>query len=334
MMLRVLTSALLLAGILLSAPGCTLSGAGASAIPVAFNTPPALPQVIDAINSNSERVQQLHSDNVRLSIPGQIGGLNATMTYEKSPTPHLTPGRFRLSGEALGSRQLDLGSNDNRYWMWVKQNKPPTVFWGEHSRYHRSAAQQILPMPPSWIVEALGVVTLDPGGVHEGPFQSQYGTPGLFQIRSQVPTPNGNLTRLLEIDESRALIVQQQIYDSSGRLLAVADLSNFNHDALQGVTLPRSIQIKLPPAGLAFNFEVDSYTLNQPVADPELRWAMPQLDGHQYRDLANPNDMQGINLMGRSASDVYDTRNAVREPIRPESRRTAWHRLPAFGFLR
>ena len=312
--------------------GCAMNRSGTTPLPVAFDAPPSLAQVVDTINANSQRVQQLHSSNVQLSIPGKIGRLRAKLDFERSPTPERSPGRFRLGGEALGSRQLDLGSNDEQYWMWVKQNKPPTVFWGRHSEFYRSAAQQLLPVPPSFIVDAMGIVTIDPRSVtHDQPYASE--TPGLLQIRTRIPTPNGDLTRVFEVDQQRAVIVQQQIYDPSLRLLAVADASNFTFDPLSGISLPQTIKIQLPPANLAFDFEVDGYTINQPV-DGSL-WSMPKMDGHQYLDLASPEAMQGLSMMGNaSQQDFYDSRASVTKPVRPEVPRAARRFLPSMNLFR
>ena len=330
----VMSKPFLLVAVLLFAlmsSGCSLGSMGGNqALPIVFDAPPSLPQVVAAINDNSQRVGQLSSQNVRLTVPGQLGSLTATINYERSPNP-AAPGLFRLSGEALGRKQLDLGSNSEHYWMWVKQNQPPTVFWGRHSEFYRSAAQQVLPMPPSWMVEAMGVVTIDPASVsQQSPYAST--TPGLLQIRSLIPTPQGNLTRVLEVDQQRGVIVQQQIYDSTNRLLAVADLANFTHDPMSGVTLPRTIRIQLPPAGLKFNFEVDSYNVNALTDDPRALWSMPDFPGHALLDLANPEHMRGINLMGQSA-DIYNTAAAIQTPQRPEVR-AAWLQLPGLGFLR
>ena len=279
-------------------------------------------QVVTAINANSSRVQQLHSNDVQLSIPGQIGRLSATLDFERSPTPEESPGRFRLGGEALGSRQLDLGSNDREYWMWVKQNKPPTVLWGRHTEFYRSAAQEVLPVPPSFIVDAMGIVSIDPRSlIYEQLYASSSGVPGVLEIRTRIPTPRGDLTRVFHVDESRAAILQQAVYDTNAtppKLLAVADASDFAYDGQYGVSLPRTIKVQLPPAGLAFNFEVGSNTINQPVTNPDLLWSMPKLDGHQYLDLANP-EMRGVRLGAMGNHAVSD----LRKPIRPEEQSAA-----------
>jgi len=302
--------------------GCSLTRpSAANNAPIVFQTPPNLDQVISAINENSDRVRQLSSDSVRLSIPGQLVALRSTIDFDRMAGPN-SPGRFRLSGDAMGARQLDLGSNDNEYWMWVKPNKPPTVFWGRHSEFYQSAAQQFLPMPPSWLIDALGVVHLDPAQSHQGPFKGA--SPGLLQIRTAMPTPRGNLLRILEIDEQRALIVQQQIFGPQDELLASADSSNFKLDPASGATLPHSIKVKLPPAGLAFDFEVDRYTINQPVDDPERMWTVPDIPEHRYLNLANPNDMRGITLLGSTSPDFYDRQQVVAQPPPITRPRVTW----------
>ena len=86
--------------------GCTLTRPAANSAPIVFQTPPDLNQVVSAINSNSDRVQQLNSENVRLSIRGIPGSFRSTIDFDRNAGPN-SPGRFRLSGDLLGSRQLD-----------------------------------------------------------------------------------------------------------------------------------------------------------------------------------------------------------------------------------
>ncbi len=314
-----------------SAGGCSISRMGGTApLPVAFTAPPTMEQVVYAINANSSRVQQLHSTSVQLSVPGEPLSLNGTLDFERSPTPSESPGRFRLGGEIFGSRQLDLGSNDREYWMWVKQWKPPMVLWGRHADFYRSAAREILPVPPSFIVDAMGLVSIDPNTVtHEEPYESSSQVAGVLEIRTVIPTPRGNLTRVFQVDQEKATILQQAVYDTNVEpplLLAVADASRFTYDNQTGVILPRTMKVKLPPAGLAFDFEVDNYTINEPISDPDSLWSMPRLDGHQYLDLANPKDMRGMQLGGigpGKKADPYDSQPQIAKPIRPETPFTA-----------
>ena len=311
-----------------STSGCLLTRPNVDQAPIVFDTPPDRDAIIDAVNANNDRVQQLHSSSVRLTTPRSVGSLRATVDFDRM-TGAGSPGRFRMSGSALGSRQIDLGSNDEAYWMWVKQNQPPTVFWGRHQDFYQSAAQQFLPMPPSWLIDALGVVHLDPQGNHEGPYASQ--TPGLLQLRTRIPTPHGELLRVLEIDQRRALIVQQQIFDERGNLLAIATGSNFRQHLTSRASLPHKVQVNLPAAGLSFDFQVDSYVLNQPITDSS-HWEIPEIPQHRYLDLANPHDMRGITLLGMSSPDFYQRDQVAPRPV--EAPRAAWRSFPPFNVFR
>ncbi len=289
------------------------------------------------VNANSMRVQQLHADDIRLTIPGQIGSLRARMDFER-------PNHFRLIGETrLSGREIDLGSNDTSYWLWARQVHPPTVFHGQHQQFFQSAARQVLPVPPNWLIEALGVVYLDPHGFHELYASTK---PGLLQIRSRIPSARGELLRLLEIDQQRAWVVEQHLFGADNQLLASALASDFQYDPLQSVSLPRRIQVDLPPAALSLTLEIPAYVVNQPVADTLALFSMPQLPNHQYRDVANPSDMQGLVPFGGASTSSAS--RAISPGITPEvneqrspaarasvpAPRTAWRRFRPFSLLR
>ena len=307
--------------------GCVLDRASTSSpTPIVFAQPPTLPQIIEAVNANSTRVRQLHADNVRLTIPGQLGSLQARIDFDR-------PNRFRLFGETrFTGGELDLGSNDESFWLWAKRIQPPTVFYGRHDQFFQSAAQQVLPVPPNWIIEALGLVYLDPNGTHE-----LYGSNGLFEIRTRMPSPRGELLRVLKIDQRRAWVVEQRLYGANNQELAGARAADFQYDALQNVSLPRRLQVRLPPAAFSFTLEVPQYVVNQPASDPLELWSMPQFPNHEYKDVANPQDIQGLLPLGGAnwqspvagplpATDFYDGGTTDERP------RTGFR--AAFGRLR
>jgi hypothetical protein len=261
---------------------CSLPrGAYVQPAPLAFQQTPDLPAVIQAVNANSRRVAQLRADQARLTIDGAISGLQARLDFDR---PH----RFRLLAETgLTGRELDLGSNDNVYWMWAKRLQPPTVFYGHHDQFFRGAAQHVLPVPPHWLVEALGIVHLDPAHEHEGPIAAG---DGRWQLRTRFPTPRGPLTRIMEIDARYAWVLQQQLFDANGQPLASVVASGFRYDPAHAVSLPDVIRVDFPPAELSFSLETEGYVVNQPLPDTEAqaRWTLPELTGHQYVDIGDP----------------------------------------------
>ena len=108
--------------------GCALNRPAISTAPTLFAKAPTLEQALQAINEHSGRVQQLHADNVRLSVPGQFGSLDATLDFDR-------PNRFRMSGETrMTGPEIDLGSNDEIFWLWVTaESTTHRLLWSTRS---------------------------------------------------------------------------------------------------------------------------------------------------------------------------------------------------------
>jgi hypothetical protein len=252
------------------------SPAAAPAMPVAFYGQPTLEQIVRVVNSNAQRVQQLQSTSGTLSVAG-LPALQANLALEQ-------PRRFRLqAGFGLtGSTELDLGSNDELFWFWAKRNEPEAVYYARHDEFRGGIADQIMPLPPQWIISTLGLITLDPTSQVSGPFVRQ---PGQLEIHVVESGHSGPLRRILVLHDQYGYIMQQHVYHANGQVLASTSASDFQYDAPTGAVLPRKIEIQLPPAELAFTLDIQGYVINQLYADPAQLWSMPRLNGYQYVDL-------------------------------------------------
>jgi hypothetical protein len=246
-----------------------------SAAPAVFFGTPTVGQIVDAINANTSRVQQLQTIDARLAIEG-LPRLNASLALER-------PSRFRLRGDTgLTGNELDLGSNDEVFWMWARHNKPKAVYFARHEEF-RPGMGGILPLPPTWLIEALGLVTLDANTAYDGPHPRG---PGRVEL-SYVTTGTTPLMKTLVVDDQRGHVLEQRVYDTSGQLLATAQMSDYRYDAAHAVSLPHVIHIQMPPAQLAFTFQIDGYTVNALYADPLALWSMPQVPDTPYLNLAS-----------------------------------------------
>ncbi len=273
---------LLIVGGVFAASGasCPLRPQNSGALPpVAFSAPPSLDQVIQVVNANSASVRQLQAEGATLSAPG-IPPLRADLVMER-------PRRFRLRAQLTGftGPEIDLGSNDEVLWMWVKRSHPPAIYFARHDRFHLSPAKQILPIEPPWLIEALGLTYLDPLARHEGPFETG---DGRLEIRSRVYSPQGEMSRVTLLDNRYGWVLEQRVHDPAGRLVAVARSSQHRHYPAWRVTLPHRVEVELPPAQMEFAMEVPRYTINQIAGDPAGIFAMPQIEGYPLIDLADP----------------------------------------------
>ena len=245
--------------------------------PPVFQTRPTLEQLIEYVNSGTSQIRQLQSTGAWLSTDGMMVSLRADIALER-------PKRFRLQAGMAGP-EIDIGSNEELFWFWAKRGDPAAIYFCRHDQFQYAAARQILPVQPDWIAEALGLVYFDPTLDHRGPFPR--GADQL-EIHTIIPAPEGNLTKITVLDAQHAWVMQQQIYDSRRQLLASAIASRHRYDPIARVSLPRQVDIQLPPAQLSFTIQVSDYLVNKLNGNPQQLWAMPQIEGYPLVDLAGP----------------------------------------------
>ena len=233
-----------------------------------------LAEVIDVVNRDRAMVTSLVATNATLSGPG-IPSLRASVAV--GPPRH-----FRLrAGTGFGGDELDIGSNPALFWLWARRNDPPATYVSRHDRPLTAAGRHLLPVGPEWFAEALGLVHLDPSARHEGPFQ--LGGGGL-QIRTTLPSPEGNVTRITTVDAGTGCVLKQRLLDPSGVMLAVATTSGHRYDPQTGTTIPRRIDVDLPSVSVAFTLHLHDVQINPLRLQPAL-WEKPEFPGYPVVDL-------------------------------------------------
>jgi hypothetical protein len=241
--------------------------------PPVFSGPPTLDDVIYAVNANTSRVQSVQTDSASLSTHGLLS-VRANLAMQ-------VPRRFRLRVSMLGP-ELDVGSNDELFWMWAKSSPEPAVFYATHAQFQASRAGQIFPVDPAWLLETFGLVHLDPMQAHQGPTLR---AEGLIELRSPYG-PAGQLTRTLTIDGRYGWILGNRVENASGQVLAASAASQYRFYQDAGVSLPHRIQIDLPLVQKSFTISSAQYSINQLVGDAGQLWAMPQMEGYPAVNVA------------------------------------------------
>jgi hypothetical protein len=170
-------------------------------IPRALPNNASLNQVLEVVNDNSSRIQSFYVSRAKIGVPG-FPALNANIAFER-------PRNFRLRADTMFTGpEVDLGSNTDLFWFWVRRNQPPAMFFCRHDQYAGSAARQVIPVEPEWLVQALGIVTFDANEQHQGPFPVRAGR---VEIRSSNPAISPSAadatTRLTVIDDSRGIVL-------------------------------------------------------------------------------------------------------------------------------
>jgi hypothetical protein len=269
-------SFLLLLLCLLSAAGCRSTIRQYSdSLPRVLPPSPTLEQVIQVVNNNSAQIRSFCAPRAALSGPG-FPTLRAFVAFER-------PLRLRLRAEtSLTGPELDLGSNDELFWFWVRRNVPPTLFYCRHAEFGQCASRLALPIEPQWLVEAMGIVEFDLRLPHQGPFP----LPGdRLEIRTIRETPQGPQTKLTVIDAVRGCVLAQQVRDFQGHPVATAQAGEHRRDPLSGLILPSVVTVESQAAQLALRLDLGPIEVNRPLPSIDTLWTIPQMEGTAAVDL-------------------------------------------------
>ncbi|WP_145054459.1 hypothetical protein [Lignipirellula cremea] len=246
-------------------------------IPQVFQAAPTLEEIVGHVNSSSARIQQLTSQPL-VTVGGLPATLRANVAIER---PH----RFRMQAHVtqITGTEMDIGSNDELFWLWVKRQPPPTIYFAHRDRFAQSPARAMLPIEPDWLISALGVATFDPADAHEGPYQR---ADNQWEIRTRMSGEHTGMTRSTLVDGSYGYVTAQHVYDQRGQLVASAKASKFRHYPEVQVSLPTQVAISLPAANLNIEIETPHYAINQLSGDPARLWSMPREPGVAVVDIA------------------------------------------------
>lgn len=239
--------------------------------PVVLPETPDIMALAAAVN-RTDAIQELSTNSATVDV------LSMSVVPKLSATMHLQRERnFRLRASlpiVMGSG-LDMGSNANEFWFEVPEGMSQTLYHADHETYSRNLDRAILPVDPSWMMEAIGLARLDPHTVIAGPVTR---TDGLIEVRNSVATPAGTYQRVCFIEPSAGYITHLFLYSPDGRLVAKSFASEHEYFETANSVLPHRVKIELFPVmgpPLLLELYVASYSINQLLSgDPQL-FTMP-----------------------------------------------------------
>ncbi len=285
----------------LTAPGCAGlrglafrkdEGPFGSRTPCALSQTPTAEEVVQHVNRNVDKIQGWRASSVKIRAQSVPIPLNGMLYVERDR-------RLRLEVSAL-TKELDLGSNDDLFWLWMKPRgpQPPAIFYAKHE--NMDVARQHLPIPfdPSWLMEALGVTPLSAENVQ------LEGEPGVAAIRlvSTHVLPDGvNVKKVVVVNACHGFVMEHSTYDPDGRPLVRALLQDYRRDPASGAVLPHYVKLDWPQAEMSLAMDLGHVEVN-PAAIPASVWRMPQIPETPLVNLGDPR-LGGTQYASRRAAE-------------------------------
>jgi hypothetical protein len=262
-----------LGGLLLVA-GCTNSrlsvlGGGGSTLP--SNTPtPTAAALVKYMDDNAQRVRSLRCDDVDLGVSHgliQLANLPTQLACQQ-------PRSFRMSAKLAGNDEVDLGSNDQEFWYWIKKADPHQFFCPYQALDEKRPVRLPFPFQPSWVMEALGMGSYGPPEKYEPVVVEGRREPERYKLVERTRGPQGNMVRKVIVFNA---VRQKDHYpqvtdfllldDATGKELCSAKILEVYRDA-QGVVVPRRLQLRWPEEKITLTLRLSRPQVNAQLPAP------------------------------------------------------------------
>ncbi len=309
---RVVNSLLLTLLLCVAGSGCLPTRGLFSPFPLpASSRPCQLPpnltksELVQHLNDNIDRLGAWRSSAVEVHARGMPAKLSAVIAVERARN-------FRLRAKSLIADEADLGSNNERFWFWMRRNPQKYVFTADHNQLHTVQQMMRIPFQPNWLMEVLGVVRID-----ESQFvmQPETSNEGIVSLVSDRVSPAGHrVRRVIRVDTCRGHVVAHELYDDRNRLIARAKLNDYQRDVSNGVLLPHRIHLDWPQTATTMTLTIGTIEVN-PTFMPEQMWQPPKIRGYPVFDLGlalNSPLNSGQTGLNFSANGEGDARTTVR----------------------
>lgn len=204
------------------------------------------------LNNRNKSINSFVCDQltVRINKDGSHFKLKGEMFYEKDRN-------FRLRVYSLFGTELDMGSNDQQFWVWSKRMKPKsTMFFANHNDLYKTRLRT--PFVPLWIMGVLGFNVIEPEKINIYAETNDY-----LVIAKRVISPTGeSLIKKIYINKKINLIVAYHLNNLNGETITVTQIEYDN-------TNLKRIYIKWYEENIEMDFNFFDYLINTKV-NPEI----------------------------------------------------------------
>jgi len=248
---------------------------------------PTLEQITSTVNRNSQSIRNMTTENASISVAGVPFPLHAKLAFER-------PKRLRIQGSvsSLGNREFDFGSNDDLFWLWIRNRSGGgnnEMWYCRHDQYHISPVRSAIPIDPDWLIEALGMVEFKPTDQHFGPTRLN---DGHWEIISHCNTASGQFTKRTVIDSTNDLVRQLELYTPQNELIASAEASDPRYDKGASVSYMKRISVRSQGMEGKMTIDLGSPAFNSSVPVAASTFVMQTFEGYRAVDLCSPEFLQ------------------------------------------
>jgi len=228
---------------------------------------PPIEEVVEHLNQNTDRIHSWQAKKVKIRV--DKFSFHGMIAVEKDR-------RLRLLVNSMRGSEVDLGSNDERFWVWAREMDPGFVTC-KHENMDATRHRMGIPFEPDWLMQTLGVARLPTSGVsiEVDPEHEQ------ARLVEQIVTAHGlPLRRVVLVDLKRGIVLEHSLYNNDAVRIALAKLSDHRLDQESGAVLAHHITLDWPQSKMTMSMDLGEVQIN-PTSISSDRWELPEIQNTQ-----------------------------------------------------
>jgi hypothetical protein len=262
-------------------------------------TPPSREELVSYLNDNAANLPGVVSDDVTLTV--YVGGgvgvpVGGWMRAEG-------PRNFRMQAKMFGNEEVDLGSNKQEFWYWIKRADPPwQVFCSYQACEEGRAKQMPFPFQPDWVIEAMGMGKYGPAERYERVVEKE-----TVKLIEKTKSPQGVAVRKIIVFNLRPASGDQPqitdyllVDDATGKLICSAKIKR-RQIVANRAEIPRDMELSWPDQKMKLGLTINGAKVQNQIP-PQVFVRTPMRNIQSY-DLATGR-LEGLTQAGGPKTPV------------------------------
>ena len=242
-------------------------------------------RIVTYLNNQADLVRSLDANDITLTAKAQGSTpptLDRSLMVQK-------PRYFRLVGRFLGSQEVLVGSNEERFWFHVKRDPSDALFHCAYTDFDRGGVDLPFPFDPAWVLEALGMAKVPVDGVKRMELDDKTRTVRLIQETTLNGQKVQKVTVCYQAAQGRDVpqVKARIVYDERGREIcraitkSVRRIPVARNQAGQTVyaTVPQVLKLEWPGQDTSLELDLGQMKINERL--PMEAFQMPRLGSRQ-----------------------------------------------------
>ena len=272
----------------IAAAGCNIFGARpeppdakAPPIPTGNARTPTADELVGYLNREASRLQSIDTRDLSIDVRAQ----GTSVSLDSGVLLCQKPRYFKLVGKKFGSQEVLVGSNEERFWFYVKRDPSDALFHCSYTDFDKGAVDLPFPFEPEWVLEALGMAPSPRDGAFRvDEDKSTYRLIETTSLRGQ-KVRKVTVFHKGEARGNQPQVKARMMYDANDRLICAATIKSvsripLDHGARSAyVTCPQVIKLEWPAQQTELILDLGRANVNGQLAMESFQ--MPHLGSKQ-----------------------------------------------------